>query len=58
MNVKQHSGNASSHTVLKSHSDGMVKIRPSQNPNPLTVYDNTKNWLYQWEKRVTQNVWK
>ena len=36
---------------------GMVKLRPSQNPNPLTNYDKTlHNWLRPRDEHVTQNL--
>jgi len=35
----------------------MVKLRPSQKPNPLTDYDKTlHNWLRPRGERVTQNL--
>jgi len=36
---------------------GMVKLDPSQNPNPLTDYDITlRNWLRPQDEHVTQNL--
>jgi len=36
---------------------GMVKLRPSQNPNSLTDYDKTlQNWLGPRDEHVTQNL--
>ena len=36
---------------------GMVKLRPSQNQNPLTDYDKTlHNWLHPRDEHVTQNL--